>query len=197
MRSGEIKVSRAIKSLTASLVALVFVSFVAFGANWIGYKLCKLMGMKNMLAYLTCPYAFVILILISTACFILLQTLTAHRWGLANVCAGNWLLWWLLAGLTAFGMPGASYLFAVPFVFILLGALVFFTGGDNADSNLRPLLYAMFGLPSALLLTPTICLVWISMTSQAIGPISLLGNLLLALLLPVIRPRAGRPAQES
>lgn len=104
---------------------------------------------------------------------------------LDNLLVGG-LVWWLvLTLLTSLYLPGASYLFTWPLLFILIGLGINFTAPERfRESGKGPAVRLLFALPGVLILVPLIYLVFTATGVAAAGPIIVLLTLLLLLLIP-------------
>ncbi|MGK7876947.1 MAG: M20/M25/M40 family metallo-hydrolase [Xenococcaceae cyanobacterium] len=102
-----------------------------------------------------------------------------------NLTVGAWLWWLLLMVLTSLYLPGASYLFAWPLLFSLLG-LGFTFASRHRKSGLgkRFTVLSLCALPGIILLTPTIYLIFVALTLSKSGAVMVMVVLLLGLLIP-------------
>lgn len=126
--------------------------------------------------------AFVLLALGLTSAVCLL---VARRSDWRSLTLGA-LLWWLiLAVAVTFMIPGASYLFTLPLLFLLIGlTIVFYLG--NSESLLSQLVLAIAMLPAVVLWVPTIYVVFVALTLNSAWIVAICAALLFGLLLAPI-----------
>jgi len=96
------------------------------------------------------------------------------------------LFWWLiLAATVTFVVPGASYLFTLPLLFMLIGlAIVFYL--RNSESVIAQLLLAVSMLPAVVLWAPMIYAVFVALTLNSAWIVAICATLLFGLILPPI-----------
>jgi hypothetical protein len=107
------------------------------------------------------------------------------RLAVENLFAGA-LFWWLtLCLLTGIFLPGVSYLFTWPLLFVLVGFgyILRARAGLNTKSTL---ILAACAIAGILLLAPAIHLIFVALTISVSGPAAILLVLLLGLLLPLV-----------
>jgi Peptidase family M28 len=126
--------------------------------------------------------AFVLLALGLTAAVYLLIS-RRSTWRSLTVGA---LLWWLiLAVAVTFLIPGASFLFTVPLLFVLIGlTIVFYLG--NPESLLSQLVLAVAMLAAVVLWAPFIYVVFVALTLNSAWIVTICAALLFGLLLAPI-----------
>jgi hypothetical protein len=97
------------------------------------------------------------------------------------------LLWWMIAMLvTGVYLPGGSYLFTWPLLCSLVGLGISFTfQGQRSYTVLRCAVLALATIPGIVLLTPTIYLLFVSLTLRLSGAVMVMVVLLLGLLMPL------------
>ena len=126
--------------------------------------------------------AFVLLALGLTAAVYLLISRRSD-WRSLTVGA---LLWWLiLAMAVTFLIPGASYLFTLPLLFMLIGlAIVLYLG--NPESLVSQLVLAIAMLPAVVLWAPMIYVVFVALTLNSAWIVAICAALLFGLLIAPI-----------
>ena len=167
------------------LAAVVFSALVTWSAWWL---IIALRASIRLVPWNE-PYdgnifrtAFVMLALaLTTAVFLLI----GRRSGWRSLTLGA-LLWWLiLAVLVTMVVPGASYLFTLPLLFLLIGlTIVFYL--VNPESLLSQLVLALAMLPAVLLWAPTIYVVFVALTLNSAWIAAICAALMFGLLLPPI-----------
>ena len=102
-----------------------------------------------------------------------------------NLFAGALFWWLLLCLLTGLFLPGVSYLFTWPLLFVLLG-FGYVLWSKEPLNNKTTLILAASAVAGVLLLAPAIHLIFVALTISLSGVTTILVVLLLGLLLPLI-----------
>jgi Peptidase family M28 len=97
------------------------------------------------------------------------------------------ILWWMLAMLvTSVYLPGGSYLFTWPLLFSIVGLGISLTFREQGSHAMRRcVVLALATFPALVLLTPTISLLFVSLTLRLSGGVMVMVVLLLGLLMPI------------
>jgi hypothetical protein len=97
------------------------------------------------------------------------------------------LLWWVMVMLvTSIYLPGGSYLFTWPLLFSLVGlGLAFVLQAQKSLTVLHCVVLLLAAIPGIVLLTPTIYLLFVSLTLRLSGVVMVMVVLLLGLLIPL------------
>ncbi|MEH1814610.1 MAG: M20/M25/M40 family metallo-hydrolase [Nostoc sp.] len=101
-----------------------------------------------------------------------------------NLTVGALLWWLLLMVLTSLYLPGASYLFTWPLLFSLVGLKFIFAAKPQNNLFLQSLILAVFAIPGIILFTPTIYLIFNTLTLNMSGLVMIFVVLLFGLLIP-------------
>ena len=122
-----------------------------------------------------------------------LYVLFRGRVSVAELTAGGLLCWTLPLVATSLFLPGASYLFTWPPLFVALGlSYLFFTGvpGQLKEGSMALLLAC--AVPGVLILAPLTYLLYVSLGMALLAPTLVLAALLLTLVLPPLQILSGR-----
>ncbi|MFY9622118.1 MAG: M20/M25/M40 family metallo-hydrolase [Pyrinomonadaceae bacterium] len=188
------------REVTLSGIALGFLGLLAgiglsSGTVWLAWRLIRVARPSYRLIPWAEPYqsnpfriGFVLLAMAATsAIYVLLRKRVSDR----NLIVGA-LLWWLiLSAWTSVALPGGSYLFNLPLLFILLGLLLFsFSRSDNAKSQV---LLTLAAVPGIILWSPMIYNAFVGLTLSAswmvIVSIVLLTGLTVSIILPIMNSK--------
>jgi hypothetical protein len=116
----------------------------------------------------------------------------AGRIRLANMMAGALLWWVVLAVLSGVYLPGASYIFLLPVLFVLVGAgIMFAVQGDAPLSHGRWAAFYACSVPAVVLAAPLVYLLALGLSAGMFRIALALVILTLALLLPLVRLMAS------
>jgi Peptidase family M28 len=111
-----------------------------------------------------------------------LYNLFRRKTSIQNLAVGAMLWWVILSVLVSLRFPGASYLFTLPLLGMLVGHAVMFVAREMS-TMVKIMLLSLCSVPGVLLLCPIVYLVFVAMTLNASAPIMLLVVLLLGLLI--------------
>jgi hypothetical protein len=107
-----------------------------------------------------------------------------------NLMAGAFLGWLALTLVVSIYLPGGSYLLVWPLLFVVLGQIAVWTGGQ-APSKTRIVLATMSALPAILLIAPMAHKLFFAFAQQSTLFVSALISLLLTLLIGQIAPHSS------
>ena len=174
-----------VSGFIALLVAIVLAALASWSAWWLIVTIrASIRSVPWSEPYNTNIFrvGFVLLALGLTA---LAYLLIGTRSGWRNLTVGT-LLWWLiLAVAVTLMIPGASYLFTLPLLFMLIGlTIVFYL--RNAESILAQLVLAIAMLPAVVLWAPMIYSVFVALTLNSAYIVAICVALSFGLLLPPI-----------
>ena len=170
--------------------ALLFAVVVSALATWAAWGLILTLRSSIRSVPWSEPYdsnifrvAFVLLALGLTAA-VYLQISRRSDWRSLTVGA---LLWWvILAVAVTFLIPGASYLFTLPLLFMLIGLTIGIYLG-NTESLVSQLVLAIAMLPAVVLWAPMIHVVFVALTLNSAWIVAICAALLFGLLIaPII-----------
>lgn len=108
---------------------------------------------------------------------------------LENLMAGALFWWSLLCLVTGLLLPGTSYLFTWPLLFVLLGFV--FVLLRQRETTKSAVIAALAAVPAVLLLAPAIHLVFVALTISLSGVAAVLIVLLLGLMIPLLGSMAA------
>jgi hypothetical protein len=168
------------------ILASIIVSVVSISLTWLLVRLVQP-------AYRAVPWgepynnnsfriAFVLLtIAITSTCFMLLR----KKVSVQNLSVGA-LLWWLILSIVVcVAMPGGSYLFTLPLLFVLVAWVL--SGVANLGHSAKSqLLLIILTIPGVVLLAPVIYTMFVGLTLNGAAIIGIFIVLLCALLMPLI-----------
>lgn len=178
-----------ISGIVWGFLALLGAIVISALATWVAWWLILTLRSSIRSVPWSEPYAsnifrvaFVLLALGLTAAVYLLISRRAD-WRSLTVGA---LLWWLiLAVAVTFVIPGASYLFTLPLLFMLIGlAIVLYLG--NPESLVSQLVLAIAMLPAVFLWAPMIYVVFVALTLNSAWIVAICAALLFGLLIAPI-----------
>lgn len=102
-----------------------------------------------------------------------------------NLWVGGMFWWLILLCITSLYMPGASYVFAWPLIFSLVGLGIIFLSKDQRFTSLKNFgVLSLSGLPALILLPSLIYMVFVALTISSSATVMVLVILLLGLLSP-------------
>ncbi len=104
---------------------------------------------------------------------------------LENLLAGALFWWVLLCLVTGLLLPGTSYLFTWPLLFVLLGFVYVLLRQEQASTR-SAVIFSLSAVPAVLLLAPAIHLVFVALTISLSGVAAVLIVLLLGLMIPLL-----------
>lgn len=114
-----------------------------------------------------------------------LYGLFRRKTSIQNLAVGA-LLWWLILSiLVSVFVPGASYLFTLPLLSMLVGHIVIFLAHEM-NTIMKVMMLALCAIPGVLLFSPTLYLIFVAMTLNASAVVMVLVVLLLGLLFSFI-----------
>jgi hypothetical protein len=114
--------------------------------------------------------------------------LLGRKLRLANLMAGALLWWLLLTALSGVYLPGASYIFTLPLLFVLLAVGVMFVAQGDAPLSQRQLAaFYVCSIPAVILSAPLVYLLALGLSASMFRIALAFVILLLALLLPLVR----------
>ena len=180
------------RELTAFGVAFGFLGLleamvVSVAAVWLAWRLVLLAGPALRAMPWGEPYrsggfrvAFVLLaVAAASALYVLLR-----RWARAENLAAGALLWWLaLSVFVSVSVPGASYLFTLPLLFVL-AARALVASPRLHDTPWGRVLTAAAFVPGVVLLAPVVNNIFVALTLSGSATAAVFVVLLCALLLP-------------
>ena len=102
-----------------------------------------------------------------------------------NLTVGASLWWLILAVSVTLLIPGASYLFTLPLLFLLIGLTIVFHSRDP-DSVVSQVILAVAMLPAVIFWAPMIYVVFVALTLNSAWTVTICAALLFGLLLPPI-----------
>lgn len=105
----------------------------------------------------------------------------------ANLVAGALLWWVLLTAATGIYLPGASYVFNLPLLFVLIGVGIMFVAEGGALSQRQMAVFYVCSIPAIVLAAPLIYLLGLGLSASMFRIALAFVVLLLALLLPLVR----------
>ncbi len=107
---------------------------------------------------------------------------------LANLMAGALLWWVVLTALSGVYLPGASYIFALPLLFVLIAVGIMFVAQGRAPLSWGPsAAFYVFSIPAVVLAAPLVYLLALGLSASMFRIALAFVLLLLALLLPLVR----------
>jgi hypothetical protein len=110
------------------------------------------------------------------------------RLRLANLVAGALLWWVVLTAASGLYLPGASYVFALPLLFVLLGVGIMFVAEGYGPLSQRQLAaFYVCSIPAVVLGAPLVYLLSLGLSASMFRIALAFVVLLLALLLPLVR----------
>ncbi len=99
-----------------------------------------------------------------------MYSLWRNKFGASGLALGGLFVWTLLTLLSAFAVPGASYLFTWPLLGSLLAVAMFRSTGEEERVGIKEIAWLMIGaLPCALLLGPTVRELFVSLGLTRMG----------------------------
>jgi len=119
----------------------------------------------------------------------LLVGVARRRFSMRDLAFGALIWWWLLLVLASVRLPGASYLFAWPLLFALVGNAILLLTDDTEPNRWKRLSAVLLGLlPAVILWAPVIDLLFAALTLPLAPVVIIQLVLVLALLLPFALP---------
>ncbi|HWS85816.1 MAG TPA: M20/M25/M40 family metallo-hydrolase [Pyrinomonadaceae bacterium] len=107
---------------------------------------------------------------------------------LANLVAGALAWWVLLTVASGLYLPGASYVFTIPLLFVLVAVVIMFAAsGDGSASQRQAAVFYVCSIPAITLSAPLIYLLALGLSASMFRIALAFVVLLLALLLPLVR----------
>lgn len=118
---------------------------------------------------------------------LLLNNWFRRRVSTSNLLAGGLLWWGVLTGVTSWWMPGASYLFTWPLLFMLVAlGIRFLSRADEAGSAKHLAIFSLGAIPGIVLMAPVIYLMSIGLSLSLFRAVLTLIVLLFLLLIPQV-----------
>ncbi|MBC3881981.1 M28 family peptidase [Undibacterium sp. LX40W] len=179
-----------LKSLLGSLIFVVELALFAFLAQRVWVFICRI---YPEYASMRDPdighYYLLALVLLFITVFAYLQKLLRRWFEEAELSFGAVWVWLLLLGFSSIQFAGASFIFALPLLFIL-GSwtyLSYKSSSQDSQGSQPPLWTLLAGvLPSVILFAPFVLLIAIALGFYSIGVPILLMSLLLGLCIPLL-----------
>jgi hypothetical protein len=127
---------------------------------------------------------------VGLSCATAFYSVLSKRIGNDNLMAGAFLGWLALTLVVSLYLPGGSYLLVWPLLFVVLGQIAVWTGGQ-APSKTRIVLATVSALPAILLIAPMAHKLFFAFAQQSTLFVSALISLLLTLLIGQIAPHSS------
>lgn len=190
---GHLKTSRVAAGAVAFVLA-VMLPAVAATALWWGlrtlfpdYRVFIQEHTYNGGLYMLSFLAFAV------AVIAVLYVLFRRKVSVAELMAGGLVCWTLPLLATSLYLPGGSYLFTWPPLFVALGlGYLFAFGGAEPLKGWRSALLLVCAVPGVLILAPLTYLMYVSLGMVLVAPTLALAALLLSLVLPPLQLFSGR-----
>jgi MFS family permease len=132
----------------------------------------------------------VAMVLLTLAVVAALYNWFRRRASVANLAAGSFLCWVVLAFIVSLLVPGASYLLVWPLLCALVGMVALFLMWEQESAS-RWVVLALMALPAVALFSPLVQQVFTALTLNAAGLVAILLVLLCGLLVPHLQILAG------
>jgi hypothetical protein len=181
LRRGLVSVKGTLSGFAVFLLSVVVSAALVTGISWALRKLNSDYNSQNNATLYMAGFVAVALAVASG-----LYLLLGRRVGWNNLSLGALLGWLALAALSAFYLPGGSYLFTWPLLFALAGlAFAFSVGGEGGWRGVAA--HCVGTLPGLLLLSATTYLIFLGLGLSVPGAVVALTVLLLGLLVPLLQ----------
>lgn len=116
-----------------------------------------------------------------------LYSVLGEKLRFANLLVGGSLWWVVLTALSGLYLPGASYIFTFPLLFVLIAmGIIFAMQRDGAVSQKQLAAFYVFSIPAILISAPLVYLLALGMSASMFRIALALVVLLLGLLLPLV-----------
>ncbi len=194
-RRGGVVLRRIALAAILNLLILALVSVLVWWLFSFGMPDSK-SPRAERLAYATNARIMFVLMLISAMLTLVGFHVISRFMNGREVFFGAALPWILLVIGTCFTFQGASYLFAWPLFFASLGWLIVFSESRGGFSSNRAWFGVIGLIPMVTMMSPTLYLVWVSMTGQMAWVVALLLNLSLGFASPLVGCQ-GRSETET
>lgn len=190
LKRKQLSLSGILVGFVAFLASLIAVALVAIAVTWFTNMINPWSSVSGQAEAYNSHLYFISFTALAIAVTSALYVWFRKKISSQNLTVGGLFGWLVLMVLTALLVPGASYLFTWPLLFILIALLLTF---DADPGSLRHLLvFSLLAIPGLVLLAPMIYMVYLAMTLGVAAILAVMVALLLGLLIPLLTVTSAR-----